>query len=129
MDMYSRNQYLKQLRSEYLKTKSKKEKGKLLSEAEKRTELSRKYLIRKLRPKSNLDRKKEDRKKRKVIYDGYVREALAKVWEIFDFACGQRLKSSLETEVDRLRKQGELDCSDEVAEKLKRDVVLAEELE
>jgi len=27
MDMYSRNQYLKELRLEYLKTKSKKEKG------------------------------------------------------------------------------------------------------
>jgi len=53
MDMYSRNQYLKELRLEYLKTRSKKERGKLLNEAEKRTGLSRKYLIRKLRPKSN----------------------------------------------------------------------------
>lgn len=35
MDMYSRNQYLKELRSEYLKTKSRKEKSKLLDEAEK----------------------------------------------------------------------------------------------
>ncbi len=30
MDMYSRNQYLKELRKEYLKQKSKKEKGKFL---------------------------------------------------------------------------------------------------
>jgi ribosomal protein L29 len=36
MNMESRNQYLKELRSEYLKTKSKKEKGQLLNEAEKR---------------------------------------------------------------------------------------------
>ncbi|OIO47313.1 MAG: hypothetical protein AUJ32_03185 [Parcubacteria group bacterium CG1_02_40_82] len=64
MDMQSRNQYLKELRSEYLKTKFKKEKGKLLNEAEKRTGLERKHLIKKLKPKSNLDRKKEDRKKR-----------------------------------------------------------------
>ena len=35
MDMYSRNQYLQNLRLEYLKTKSKKEKGGLLDEAEK----------------------------------------------------------------------------------------------
>ena len=41
MDMYSKNQYLKELRSEYLKTKSKKEKGVLLDEAEKRTGLCR----------------------------------------------------------------------------------------
>ncbi|GFP44016.1 hypothetical protein HKBW3C_03145, partial [Candidatus Hakubella thermalkaliphila] len=64
MDMYSRNQYLKEVREEYLKTKSKKEKARLLDEAEKRTSLDRKYLIRKLKPLSNLDKKKEQRKKR-----------------------------------------------------------------
>ena len=45
---------------------------------------------------------------------------MVRLWKIFDYPCGQRLKSSLETEVDRLREQGELICSDEVAEKLKR---------
>jgi hypothetical protein len=92
-----------------------------LNEAEKRTGLVRKYLIRKLRPKSNLDNKKENRKKRKLIYDGFFRVALAQVWEILDYPCGQRMISSLkETDiVDKLRKLGELDCSDEVAEKLK----------
>jgi hypothetical protein len=58
MDMHSRNQYLKQIRVEYLKTRSKKEKGRLLDESEKRTCLNRKYLIRKLRVLSNLDKKK-----------------------------------------------------------------------
>ena len=47
MDMYSKNQYLKELRSEYLKTKSKKRKGQLLDEAEKRIGLNRKYLMEK----------------------------------------------------------------------------------
>ena len=42
--MQSRNQYLKELRTEYLKTKSKKKRGELLNEAEKRTKLERKYL-------------------------------------------------------------------------------------
>ena len=46
MDMESRNQYLKQLRVEYLKTRSKKGKGRLLDESEERTRLNRKYLIR-----------------------------------------------------------------------------------
>jgi hypothetical protein len=50
MDMHSRNQYLKKVRVEYLKTKSKNAKGKLLGELEKRTGMNRKYLIRKLRP-------------------------------------------------------------------------------
>ncbi len=31
MDMYSRNQYLKQIRSKYLKTKFKKKKGELMN--------------------------------------------------------------------------------------------------
>jgi len=119
MDMYSRNQYLKEIRSEYLKTKSKKEKGKLLDEAEKRTGLNRKYLIEKLKPKSNLDKDRSQRRRRKEYYDSYVREALVQVWRIFDYPCGQRLEPLLKTEVDRLRRLGELRCSDEVAEKLK----------
>jgi hypothetical protein len=120
MDMYSRNQYLKDLRKEYLKTKSKKEKGVLLDEAQKRTGLCRKHLIVKLRPKSNIDRRKEDRKKRKVVYDGQIKAALVTCWRIFDFPCGQRLKPLLKTETDRLRKLGELNCSEETAEKLKQ---------
>ena len=122
--MQSRNQYLKELRSEYLKTKSKKERGRLLNEARKRTRLVRKYLIRKLKPKSNLDRKKGDRKKRKVVYDGYFKVALIQVWEILDYPCGQRLVSSLrETDiVDKLRGLGELKCPDpdRVSKQLKR---------
>lgn len=58
MDMHSRNQYLRQLRVEYLRTKSKKGKGRLLDEAHKRTGLNRKYIIRKLRHLSNIDIKK-----------------------------------------------------------------------
>jgi hypothetical protein len=119
MDMYSRNQYLKKIRREYLKQKSKKEKSKLLDEAEKRTGLERKYLIKKLKPKSNLDKRKEDRKKRKVYYDGYVKAALVQAWRIFDYPCGQRLEPLLKTETDRLRKLEELKCSDETAVKLK----------
>jgi len=49
MNMYSRNQYLKELRTEYLKTKLKKKRGELLDEAGKRTKLNRKYLIDKLK--------------------------------------------------------------------------------
>ena len=120
MDMHSRNQYLKQLRIEYLRTESKKEKGKLLDEAQKRTGLRRKYLIRKLRVLSNLDKKKAKGRRRKQVYDGDVKVALVKCWEIFDYPCGQRLKPLLSQEVDRLRELAELRCSDEVVDKLKR---------
>jgi len=119
MDMYSRNQYLKQLRIEYLKTKSKKGKARLLDEAGKRTGLNRKYLIRKLRHLSNLDKKKAKRRKRKELYDGYVRAALVKCWEIFDYPCGQRLAPLLLTEVPRLEKLNILQYPDETLSKLR----------
>ena len=120
MNMESTNQYLKVLRKDYLKA-SKKKKSKLLDEAEKRTGLCRKHLTVKLRAWSNLNpRQPYERKKRKCYYDGYVKVALVKCWKIFDYACGQRPKPLIETEVDRLRKQKEIRCSDKVAEKLKK---------
>lgn len=117
--MQSRTQYLKELRTEYLQTKNKRARGELLNEAAKRTGLERKYLIKKLRPKSNLDRRPEQRKKRAVVYDHRATAALAVCWRIFDHPCGQRLEPLLKTETDRLRRLGELRCSHEVAEKLK----------
>jgi len=120
MDMKSRNQYLKELRTEYLKTKSKKKRGELLNEAIKRTKLDRKHLIVKLRPKSNLDKIPSERKRREEYYDGYVRDALAQMWKIFDYPCGKRLEPILKDETERMRRLGELDCSDEVALKLKK---------
>lgn len=120
MDMQSRNQYLLELRQEYLKTKSKKKRGELLDEAEKRTKLNRKYLMDKLKPKSNLDKEKSQRKKREQHYDNSVKPALIRMWKIFDCACGQRLETSLRDETNRLRELGELECSDIVAEKLKQ---------
>jgi len=118
MDMQSRNQYLLELRIEYLKTKSKKGRGELLDEAAKRTKLARKHLIVKLKPKSNLDKDKAQTKKQKQYYDNSVRPALATMWQIFDYPCGQRLKPLLKAETDRLRLQNELICSDEIALKL-----------
>jgi hypothetical protein len=120
MDMYSRNQYLLGLRTEYLITKSKKKRGELLDEAEKRTKLNRKYLIEKLKPKSNLDKNRSQRKKRTQYYDNSVKPALVRMWEIFDYPCGQRLKPLLESETDRMRRLNELLCSDLIAEKLKQ---------
>lgn len=119
MNMQSRNQYLKELRKDYLKTESKQEKGRLLDEAKKRTHLNRKYLLEKLKPKSNLDKLPSERKKRKQYYDNQVKVALVKCWQIFDYPCGSRLEPLLKTETDRLRKLGELICSTKVAGKLK----------
>lgn len=119
MNMQSRNQYLLEVRTEYLKTKSKKGLGKLLDEAVKRTKLNRKYLMEKMRPKSNLDKDGSCRKKRKQFYDNSIKPALVRMWKIFDCPCGQRLETLLKSEIDKLRLLGEVDCSDNTAAKLK----------
>ena len=119
MDMRSRNQYLKTLIGERgYHAKSKKEKSKLLNEYCKNTGQKRKYVIRKIRSGKYLQETLSTKRKRTQYYDGYVREALARCWEIFDYPCGQRLAPLLKTEVEKLRALGELSCSDEVARKL-----------
>ena len=112
--MHSREQYLEQVREEYRRA-SKKQKTRLLNEARKRTRLARKVLIRKLAHPAKL---KQPKAKRGVSYGAEVLTTLVEVWELFDFACGQRLVAALRTEVPRLRAAGQLKCSDDVAGKL-----------
>lgn len=120
MNMFSRNQYLFDLRPEYLQTKSKKKRSQLLDEAERVTRLNRKHLVIKLRPRSNLDGPLVKKKRRPEQYDGRVRAALVRCWQVFDFPCGQRLEPLLRTETEKLRRLKELDCSDETALKLRQ---------
>jgi hypothetical protein len=114
MDMHAREQYLEQVRKEYRRA-SKKEKTRLLNEARKRTRLARKVLIRKLAHPAKL---KQPKPKRGVSYGADVLTTLVEVWELFGFACGQRLVAALRTEVPRMRAAGQLKCSDQVAAKL-----------
>jgi len=116
MDMYSRTQYLKRLQKRYFQARSKKEKSSILDEYCRNTHQNRKYVIRKIN--SSFPSEPKRRKKRKVIYDGYVRAALAKIWEIFDYPCGQRLAPLLKAEVKRLTQLEEILIPNEVAEKL-----------
>jgi len=116
--MHSRNEYLKVLRGRYLKAETRKEKSRILDEYCGNTGQVRKYVIRRIQPR--VDLRPKQRKKRKETYDGQVGAALARVWEIFDYPCGQRFKPLLEVELDRLRKLGELKASDEVTTKLKK---------
>jgi hypothetical protein len=118
MDMHSREQYLASVRQEYRSAKSRKQKTRLLNEARKRTKLNRKVLIRKLAHPPTLAWPRR-RSRRKAVYDSAVVTALIAVWEIFDFACGQRLQSVLKVELSRLRQLGEVKCSEEVADKLR----------
>jgi hypothetical protein len=45
--------------------------------------------------------------------------ALIEVWDIFEQPCGQRLVPAPRSELERLRKLGEVRCSTAVAEQLK----------
>ena len=117
VDMHSREQYLARVREEYSKA-GKRAKTRLLNEAKKRTGLKRKVLIRKLAHPPKADPGK--RGPRKATYGADVVTALVKVWEIFDYPCGQRLAPGLREQLDRLIAAGELRCSAEVADKLKR---------
>lgn len=115
--MHSREQYLARVREEYSKA-GKRAKTRLLNEARKRTRLNRKVLIRKLAHPPKPEPGK--RGPRKATYGADVVTALVKVWEIFDYPCGQRLAPGMREQLDRLIAARELLCSAEVAEKLKR---------
>lgn len=115
--MHSREQYLAALREEYLRG-DKKQKTRLLNEARKRTRLNRKVLIRKLvRVPAAADKPK--RRLRGATYGAELRAPLVKVWELFDFPCGQRLAPILREQTERLRACGGLKCSERVAGLLK----------
>ena len=115
MNMDARRQYLKVLQERYFMAKSRKDKSSILDEYSRNTHQNRKYAIRRIRSFSSAPK---ERRKRKQTYDGYVKAALAKLWEIFDYPCGQRLTPLLKTEVNRLRQLEEIFVSNEVAEKL-----------
>ena len=117
MDMAARRQYFEILQEKYHKSKKREEKTAILNEYCKNTKQNRKYVIQKfncfLAP-------PHSRKKRPKFYDFRVISALHTMWEIFDCPCGQRLKSSLEKETDRMKAFGELKISEATVEKLKK---------
>ena len=115
--MHSRKEYRKVLRERYLKARNRKEKSAILDEYCGNTGQNRKYAIRKMQRREGGESGR--RKRRRENYDGEVKDALSRAWEVFDYPCGQRLKPLLEAEVDRLRELGELQCSEEAALKLK----------
>lgn len=114
--MHSREQDLEQIGQEYRKG-DRATKTRLLNEARKRTRLNRKVLIRKLAHAAPAPEARR-RKPRGAVYGAAVQTALAKIWEIFDFPCGQRLAPALREHVETLRRRKHLRCSAEVAGKL-----------
>lgn len=117
MDMYSKKQYLKELQKEYLLA-DKKQKSQLLDEAEKRTELNRKYLTRRLSAKTRWNKPARSKATRSRQFGSDLIIHLVKIWDIFDKPCGQRLAPMIAEELARLRQFGEINITAEQAEKL-----------
>jgi len=117
MDMNSKKQYLCELQKEYLKS-GKKGKSLLLEEAEKRTALNRKYLIRKLSVKTLWSKPKRKCATRPRQYGSDLVMPLVELWDIFSKPCGQRLKSSIKDELSHLRLLKEISITDQQADKL-----------
>lgn len=116
MNIEARKQYMETLREKYLKA-NKKEKGRILDEYCKNTGQERKYVIKKFRYKVKI---REKRKKRREYYNNSVKPTLVEIWKIFEKPCGQRLETSIRDEIDKLRKTKDINCSNEIADKLKK---------
>lgn len=115
MTMVTRKELLKTIRRRYLKS-SKKDKTKILNELEKNTGMVRKYIIRKLSPKISYIAKQ--RKQRKKIYDNEVVYHLKKIWETFDYACGQNLADNMIAIVEVMKRKNHLKVNNELEEKI-----------
>jgi hypothetical protein len=114
--MAARRQYLQTLITRYLKVR-KRQKGSILDEYCRNTGQNRKYVIRRL---GRLASSEPGGRRRRVPHYGQdTARALEKLWRIFDFPCGQRLRPLISTELDRLRRLGKLEVSAKTAEKLR----------
>ena len=117
--MHARKQYLADLQKEYGRAD---ESGRtlLLDEAQRRTKYHRKYLIRVLNRPARPKVVKPRKRRRRAEYGAAVTTALVALWDIFEQPCGQRLAAILKSELGRLRRLGEVRCSDRVAEQLEQ---------
>ena len=115
--MASRRQYFEILKARYHRAKKRDDKTAILNEYCENTKQNRKYAIQKFNCFLCMPPHKH---KRAEVYGSKVIAALIRIWEIFDYSCGQRLKSRLEKETDRLREFKEIRISDKTADELKK---------
>ena len=114
--MAAKKQYLRMLITRYLKAR-KRQKGAILDEYCRNTGQNRKYVIRRIGRLASSE--PGPPRKRAPCYGQDTARALEKLWRIFDLPCGQRLRPLISTELDRLRRLGELEVSAKTAEKLR----------
>jgi hypothetical protein len=118
--MPSRLEYVKIAKQRYLKA-TKDKKSKMLDELCLNTGYHRKYAIRKLAPSVSLTEPNgfARRRRKSYTYTNEVIHWLAKVWEVMDYPCGQRLQPVLAEMVDVLIAHKELTIPEAIAQRLK----------
>lgn len=118
MSLPSRFECLKKIKPRYLKS-STEEKTKILDEFCQTSGYHRKYAIRKLSAKVSLNEPKViNNRKRNGVYTGNDIYWLAKIWEVLDYPCGQRLQPVLVETMKILINCGELKIPESSQEKL-----------
>lgn len=118
MSLHSRIEYLKKVKPRYLKV-NKNEKNKILDEFCQNTGYNRKYAIRRLAPRNEINPPKVINRKRGCYYTNEDIYWLSRVWEIMDYPCGQRLEPVLSEMIDVLKFHKELNIPESIAQKLK----------
>lgn len=102
----------------YLKS-NKKEKGRILDEFCFNTGYNRNYAIQIFQAGYDYNRiARKGRKKRKRKYSNEVIQVAIKVWEILDYPCKTRLKSSLMPVIESMIRFNEIKVSEEILSKL-----------
>lgn len=117
MSLPTRKELIKRAKGRYLKS-SKQDKSKILSELVINTRLNREYLTNRLSPKVDLDYVNPLNRKRHEKYGMDVVFYLKRIWEIFDYPCGQRLAPMMEEYVTVLEKWKEVSFPESIREKL-----------
>jgi hypothetical protein len=116
MTLSERHKYLRLLQPSY-RSASRRERSKLLDEAQRVTRQHRKSLIRLLR--SNLERKPRSRQRGRS-YGPQVEYAVRLVARTLDFPCAERLQPALVSTASSLAAHGELELSADLLERLER---------
>lgn len=117
MSLKSRKELVKKAKGRYLES-DKQKKTKMLDELVQNTGLGRNYLVQILSVKVDLDRANSINRKRREKYDANVIHYLKKIWEIFDYPCGQRLQPMLPEYIKVLEDFKEVLFPDSVKQKL-----------
>lgn len=118
MSLLTRKELIKKAKGRYLKS-SKKEKTNILDELCNNTELNRNYLHQLLSSRKDLDYFNPINRKRREKYGADVIAKLKRIWEIFDYPCGQNLAPMMEEYISVLEKWEEMSFSPKMKDKLK----------